>query len=298
MPKRQTKIRIKQKGAFFIAEFQAMASPCSIHIETDSAELANKIAHLGAEEAWRIEKKFSRYRNDNLVHKINTQHKKPIKVDNESKKLFDFAQIAYELSEGLFDISSGIFRRVWDFKSKQFPAKEAIAKIKQQVGWNKISWQNDQILLPENMEIDLGGIAKEYAVDRVAVLLHQYNLPAMINFGGDLVALKPPESQPGWQIAIDDPYHTGQAHSQYISLNSGAIATSGDARNHVEFNGKRYGHIINPLTGYPPLNAPRSVTVAATTCIQAGLFSSLAILHGENAESFLKQSECLYWLVW
>ncbi len=296
------KILITQKEAFFSGQFKAMACPCEILIETDSVSLAKKLINAAAKEAWRIEHKFSRFRDDSVVADINNAHKQALSVDEETSKLLNFSHIAWEISEGLFDISSGVFRTIWDFKSSLIPDKNAIAKVKKKVGWDKISWKAPFIQIPKGMQIDLGGVGKEYAVDRVALLLKQLSLPenppTLVNFGGDLIALNAPKSQAQWNIGIDDPYQSGAACLATIAFKTGALATSGDARQHIEFAGQRYGHIINPVTGYPTKNAPRSVTVQDDNCIQAGLLSTLAILHGEEAENFLKSTQCRYWITW
>jgi thiamine biosynthesis lipoprotein len=83
--------------------------------------------------------------------------------------------------------------------------------------------------------------------------------------------------------------------AQQIDLGRGALATSGDARRFLIRNGKRYGHILDPLTGWPVANAPRSITVAASSCTQAGMLSTLALLHGAQAERFLDAEGVRYW---
>ena len=80
-----------------------------------------------------------------------------------------------------------------------------------------------------------------------------------------------------------------------VSLKTGALATSGDAKRYIINNGLRYGHILNAKTGWPIVNAPRSITVAAPQCIQAGILATLALLKEENAEHFLTQQAIKYW---
>jgi len=80
-----------------------------------------------------------------------------------------------------------------------------------------------------------------------------------------------------------------------IRLKTGALATSGDSRRYLLKNGKRYGHILNPLTGWPIEDAPRSITVAADTCTQAGMLATLAMLCGAEAEVFLERQDTQYW---
>ena len=144
------------------------------------------------------------------------------------------------------------------------------------------------------MEIDFGGIGKEYAVDRAAALVRDItDTPVLINFGGDLFATAPPAGQPHWLVGVES---IGGLQSAMIQLQRGALATSGDARRFLLKNGKRYPHVLNPRTGWPVLDAPRSVTVAANTCVEAGLLATLAMFHGREAEDFLAAQQVLHWI--
>ena len=177
-----------RKEGYWAGTFEAMASPCEILMDLDDNLLANKLLKLAQQEAKRIEQKFSRYRNDNIIYQINNSQGKPVKLDEETAKLLDYADQCYQLSDGKFDITSGVLRQVWKFDgSNNIPSKKDVNTIICNVGWEKVSWQSPYVTLPKNMEIDLGGVGKEYAVDRTALLLIQHT-PAslLINFGGDL----------------------------------------------------------------------------------------------------------------
>ena len=86
-------------------------------------------------------------------------------------------------------------------------------------------------------------------------------------------------------------------HSQAsLSLACGALATSGDSKRYIMNKGKRYSHVLNPKTGWPISNSPRSITVAASTCTQAGLLATLALMLGKDAENYVKETEFKYWI--
>jgi thiamine biosynthesis lipoprotein len=149
--------------------------------------------------------------------------------------------------------------------------------------------------MPAGMELDFGGIGKEYAVDRVVTLIEQIEkAPVLVNFGGDLRTAGAPPSSGAWQVGIESLAATGKA-SNLIKLSTGALATSGDTRRFIEIDGQRYGHIIDARTGWPAPDSPRSITVAADTCSQAGTFTTLAMLQGERAEEFLKGEGVRHW---
>ena len=147
------------------------------------------------------------------------------------------------------------------------------------------------------MEIDLGGIGKEYAVDRVASLLaEKTNAAFLVNFGGDLRAHGQRRDGHPWRVGVERPGFENTAALD-LQLKRGALATSGDANRYLQRGGQRYSHILNPRTGWPVKNAPRSVTVLADTCTQAGLLATLAMLQGRNAEQFLADQGGQHWVI-
>ena len=285
-----------RKEDYWLGSFEAMASPCEILMDFDDMLLANKLLALAEKEAKRIEQKFSRYRDDNIIYQINNSHGQPVKLDEETAKLIDYAQQCYLLSDGKFDISSGVLRRAWKFDgSDNIPTQDQIASIMQYVGWDKIHWKPPYFTLPENMEIDLGGIGKEYAVDRTAIILSQQtNESLLVNFGGDLYITGKRSNDQYWNIGVDNPQATGENNIGNIELEKGAITTSGDARRFLVKEGVRYSHILNPKTGWPVPDAPRSVTVIGSTCLEAGMLATFGMLEGINADAFLKEQQVNY----
>lgn len=273
-----------------------MACPCEALVEVDDEHVASELIALVRDEARRIERKFSRYLEGNIVHRINSAQGEAVKVDDETARLLDFADQLFELSEGRFDITSGALRRVWTFDgSDRVPERDAIDDVLQHVGWRKVSWDGSTIQLPAGMEIDLGGIGKEYAVDSCANRVREgSDVSVLINFGGDLVTTVPREDEAPWSVGR---LVTGRDEAVALfELRRGAIATSGDAHRYLVRDGVRYSHVLDPRTGYPVPGAPHTVSVAAPTCIEAGMFSTLAMLHGEAAAEFLDAQRLDYWL--
>jgi len=301
-----TDMTLQQSEGYWIGRFTAMASPCEILMEVKTAKQARALTQQACDEAKRIEQTFSRYRQDNIIYQINHSYGQDVEVDQELAGLFDYAGQCYQLSEGQFDITSGVLREAWTFDgSDNIPDGSTVETLLQRVGWDKLVWKNPFISLPEGMQIDLGGIAKEYAVDRTAMLLQQSSdASLLVNFGGDMLVNKPRLDGAGWFVGIEDPESehvkrqesTQTAVKQY-ELSGGGIATSGDAKRYVLKNGIRYGHILDPTTGWPVTNAPHSVTVAAGTCTEAGILATLAMLKGEHAEQFLQQQGVVYWCI-
>lgn len=283
----------------FLGRFTAMASPCEVLVDTDDANLAGVVLEQARTEALRIEHKFSRYRNDNLVHAINHAGGRTVMVDDETALLLDYAATCHELSGGTFDITSGALRRVWTFDGReQIPDRDAIADALRHVGWNRVTWHDHALTLPAGMEVDFGGIGKEYAVDRAAAAIAACtDVAFLVNFGGDLSATGPRRGGRPWIVGVEDPARVGETGAARIELVRGAVATSGDARRFVTVAGKRLGHILDPHTGWPVEHAPRSVTVMAGTCVEAGSLATLAILRGREAEQFLADQGVEFWSV-
>jgi thiamine biosynthesis lipoprotein len=278
--------------------FTAMASPCEVLLpSTTPPTAALELGALVAQEAWRVEKKFSRYRSDSVTAWIHENRGTAIEVDRETASLIDFAGRCFELSGGLFDVTSGVLRYAWKFDgSDRIPEPAAVARLLPRVGFNKLQWRSPRLLLPDGMELDFGGIGKEYAVDRAYdSLAVRCSAPFLINFGGDLRANRSPAHGP-WQVGIERP-DTDRRATMILDLNHGALATSGDSRRFLLKDGVRYGHILDPRTGWPILHSPRSVTVVASSCTEAGLLSTMALLQGARAREFLEEHGVRYWLL-
>lgn len=286
-------------GDVLLRRFDAMASPCEVLVDTDDPGEADALLRVAEAEAKRIEHAFSRYRAGNVVHAINNAHGRPVRVDAETAHLLDYAVACWEASDGMFDITSGALRRVWKFDGgDRVPPKRAIREVLEYVGWHRVAWENPVLTMPEGMEIDLGGIGKEYAVDRAAALVAARSAsPFLLNFGGDLYASRPRRGNLPWIVGVDDPARTGESALYRVEFPRGGIATSGDARRFVQWRGRRLGHILDPRTGWPVAGAPRSVTVLGETCMEAGTLSTLAYLRGRGAREFLEEQGVEFRLV-
>jgi FAD:protein FMN transferase len=297
--------RLEAVAGGWRCRFEAMAGPCEVLIDGGDRALAMRLVALAQAEALRVEHKFSRYRADSVLAQLHADRGQPRKVDDETALLLDFAAQCHALSEGLFDITSGVLREVWRFDgSDRLPDAEAVQRVRARVGWHKLAWQRPVLTLPQGMELDFGGIGKEYAVDRTLGLLRaQAARPMLVNFGGDLAVTGPRSGGEPWRVGIEQPTTAGSAPSappqaaELLELSSGALATSGDARRYLLKDGVRYSHILDPRTGWPVAQAPRSVTVAAGTCVEAGMLSTLAMLQGPGAEALLAAQGVPHWVL-
>ena len=282
----------------YIFSFSAMSCRNELQIYADSPAQARVARDEVVAEVTRIEQQWSRYRSDSMLSRINAAAgQAAVSVDEETAALLDYAQAAFASSEGRFDISSGVLRRAWHFDSGQLPAPASIAALLPLVGWPHIHWQAPMISLPlAGMEIDFGGLGKEYAADRAASLLAGRGLAALVNLGGDMVATGPRPGGEPWQIGIRSPTQA-ESLAATIPLYSGALATSGDYERCITVNGRRYGHILDPHTGWPVPDGPASVSILAPNCLVAGTLATIAMLHGKGAEHWLQQAAVPHFII-
>lgn len=291
-------VEMTQADGYWIGRFSAMSSPCEVLLEAPSGLRAERLTRVAAHEALRIERKFSRYRDDNIIARINRAQGRTLEVDSETANLLDYADQCYRLSDGLFDITSGVLHHAWRFDgSDNLPSQHSVEALLPHIGWHKVTWDRPRITLPPGMEIDLGGLGKEYAVDRSALLLQQHaDTGIVINFGGDIFVTGARCGGEPWSVAIDDPVASGKESVGQIRLSRGGLTTSGNARRFLLRDNIRYSHILNPKTGWPVSDAPRSVTVVADSCLEAGVLSTFAMLQGKDAAAFLEAQQVPYWI--
>ena len=152
-----------------------MASDNEVQIVAPDAQSAQRSALCAIDEVLRIERKYSRYRADSITSRINAAAgRHAVEVDGETAALLDYAGACHGESNGLFDITSGVLRRAWDFTTPRLPAPDELAALLPLVGREKVRWQKPALFLPQpGMQIDFGGIGKEYAAARAAAALRQ-----------------------------------------------------------------------------------------------------------------------------
>lgn len=277
-------------------DFQAMASVCEIRLDGAAEPELAEAARQAIDEVRRIELKYSRYRDDSIVSRINggAGSGEAIEVDAETAALLDFAAQLHALSDGLFDITSGVLRRAWDFRAGRLPDSAAVAALLPLIGWSKVTWQDGRIGLPhKGMELDFGGFGKEYAADRaMAVLAACGQRHGFVNLGGDIRVLGPRADGRAWRFGIQHPRQS-QGTIAGVEMAEGALASSGDYERYFELGGKRYCHILDPRTGWP-VTAWASISVTAPACVAAGALSTIAMLKGEQALDFLATQRATY----
>jgi FAD:protein FMN transferase len=265
-------------------QFRAMACDNSITLFAPAEAKANEAAYAAIAEVKRIEAKYSRYLADSVLSQINYQAGRGVsaETDLETALLLDFADMCYQQSDGLFDITSGVLRRVWDFRAAEPPSREAIASVLPLIGWDRVQRTPSTIILPEKgMQIDFGGFGKEYAADRAAAILLTHGIDhGFVDLGGDVVVTGAQIDGAAWSLGVCHPREEKQLLAT-VAIASGAVATSGDYERYIDFAGQRYSHILNPRTG-KAVHGFQSVTAFAPSCMVAGSITTIAMLKGEK----------------
>jgi FAD:protein FMN transferase len=286
-------VKFLDYGSYKAQSFFCMGGLCEVLTETSDSAEAKKIFAAVYTEAKRLEKKYSRYDSTNLIHQINNANGARVEIDEETHRLIAFADSLYQVSEGMFDITSGVLRKAWTFDGgSTIPDKDALAKIVKNIGWKKVKFDKKSVQIPAGWQIDFGGIGKEYAVDSCCEKARSVgSVPTLVNLGGDIGVTGPKKDNSPWNIDVDQ-------SDDKLSLFKGGVATSGDKNRYVMQGDKKLSHLLNPKTGWPVEGAPRSVTVVASTCVEAGALSTLALLKGPGAERFLKQEATAYKIIY
>jgi|WetSurMetagenome_2_1015567.scaffolds.fasta_scaffold29541_5 FAD:protein FMN transferase len=270
--------------------FKAMGSPCSLQFYTVSHQHAEDIYTQILQRITELEQRYSRYLETSLISEINRAAGtgRKTSIDQETFALLQYADQCYRESNHLFDVTSGILRKLWHSQQTSLPTSSQLKDITALIGWKKVKWNQRDIYLPlRGMELDFGGIVKEYAADVVATLCLKSGIPSgVVELGGDVRVVGALPNGDGWTIAIRDPRNPEHLITRF-KLKSGAVATSGDYERFQIINGVRYSHLLNPKTGFP-VTGLQAVTVIAEQCVVAGSLSTIAMLKGHHGLAWLQ----------
>ena len=257
---------------------------------------AARIARLAEEEARRVERKYSRYRDESVVSEINRNAgRTPVAVDEETDALVGSALDLAALTEGRFDPTVGVLRRAWDFRSGRVPSREEVEALLPLVDASRVSRRDGTVFLRRaGMELDLGGVGKEYAADRVAHLLRAEGVAAaIVNFSGDVRTVGRRLDRHPWRIGVREPRDPRRVRFSVRPMEGAGVATSGDYERGFVKDGRRYHHILDARTGWPSPGVA-SVTVVAASADAAGRYASAAfLLGGERGHALLESTKGL-----
>lgn len=273
-------------------EFKAMGSPCQLRLYADDPAQAAAATHAAVTEIERLEQRYSRYRPGNLLDRVNqaAQAGGRIAVDEEFTALLEYADHCHRHSDGLFDVTAGVLREAWTFDGQSaLPDEALLEQLRARIGWRHVSWRKDELAFARpGMELDFGGLVKEYAADRAATICLEHELRhGVVDLGGDMRLLGPQPGGEPWPIGIRHPRQPGRNMADF-SLRAGALASSGDYERCVIIDGERYSHLLSPITGWP-VRGLAAVSVAAPQCVLAGSACTIAMLKGSDGPDWLRE---------
>ncbi len=264
-----------------------------------TGQFVNNAINQAFAEIERVEGLLSRFKPKSDISRINAgAYIRPTKVSSETIWLIEQSILFSRLTDGAFDITSGPLTHAWGFDEKgkgHIPSPEQLKEALSRVGYRHIDIiepQQSVFLARAGMSLDLGGIAKGYAVDKAAAVLKKEGISsALINAGGDIYALGGRSKAEKWRIAVKHPRKKG-AVLTVLELQDEAVATSGDYQKYIESGQERFSHIINPKSGEACADMPASVTVKARDCLSAdALATSIFVLGSKKGIELVNQLE-------
>jgi len=255
-----------------------MGTAFSFTVRAENDTLAWKGINAGIEEVNRIENLISTWKPESQASAINfAAGKQPVKIDIELFQLFRRSNKVSQLTDGAFDVSFAAIEPLWKFDGSMngLPSDSAIASSVKLIGWENIIMNDVDttvMLKYEGMRIGFGAIGKGYAANRASLVIKETGIQhGIVNAAGDLIAWGTRDRGQPWTIGIADPSGNGNVIA-LIDISETAVATSGNYEKFAEIGGRRFGHIIDPHTGWPS-SGLTSVTIV---CPDAEIADALA----------------------
>ena len=279
-----------------------MGSRFDITVLAKDSTSANTYIDIAINEITRIENLISSWDPNSQTSKINSNAGiKAVKVDQELFNLIKRSLSITKLTDGAFDISYASLDRIWKFDGSmtKMPSEEDIASSVSKVGHQNIELDdsNSTVYLKlKGMKLGFGAIGKGYAADKAkSLLIEKGVVSGIINASGDMTTWGKQTNGEEWKVAITNPLNKNKAFA-LLPITDGAVVTSGNYEKYVNFNGKRYTHIIDPRTGYPSTGII-SVTVFAPKAELADALSTSVFVMGKevglNRINQLPNIECI-----
>lgn len=236
----------------------------------DQTFLAEVVSQV-FDEIDQLDRQMSNYKPESELSAINRDAaQRPVTVSPELFGLLEYSLRASRESGGDFDITVGPLMKLWGFfrGEGRLPGAPEIIAVQERIGYQHVQLDAERRTIrfdAPGVELDLGGIAKGYAVDRAADIMRNDGVPAaLISSGGSSIyALGSPPGEHGWKVTVRDPFHADQP-ANVLRLQNFALSTSGNYEKFFKINGKIYCHIMDPHTGWPVQNMLSTVGAAPT----------------------------------
>lgn len=280
----------------FVYEKAEMGLPFRVTLYAPDEATAKLAADAAFERIAQLNSVLSDYDPDSEISRLSRTHHREVAVSTDLWNVLERAQAMSGRSEGAFDVTVGPLVNLWRRarRKKELPSQELIAEMRARVGWKFLELNpstRSAKLLKEDMRLDCGSIGKAYAVDSALKVLRDRGITrALVAGAGDMAAGDPPPGKDGWRIEAAPLDAPDAPKGEIVLLNNSAIATSGDLYQHVEIEGVRYSHIVNPHTGLG-LTDHSLVTILAPDCATANsLSTTVSVLGPERGMRLIEET--------
>lgn len=275
-----------------------MGMPFRLVLHAADAETAETAALAAFDRIRQLNSILSDYDPDSELSLLSRTSGQGLAVP-VTEDLWHVLNHAYTLSQetdGAFDVTIGPVVNVWRRarRDRAFPPPERLARARASVGYRQMKLDPEtrtvELLVPD-MRLDLGGIAKGYAIDQALQVLRQHGIrSALVTGGGDIAVSDPPPGRPAWRIELTTLENPNAAPPQHVLLSHRALATSGDLVQHLEIDGLRYSHIVDPRTGIGLTNRSLVTVIARDGLIADTLSTAASVLGPQNGLALLEQT--------
>jgi thiamine biosynthesis lipoprotein len=265
--------------------FRALGTNCEVRYVAPSPAGAGQFEFDVRAWVERFEARYSRFRPESIVSRINAAAGAWVEIETEMAEMLDTCASLHAITGGILDATAGPLLKLWDYRTPhaQLPEPACVAAVRSLVGWSRVERTPGRVRLRPGMSLDFGGWGKEWAVDAVAQLAHRAGVrDALIDFGHDIRVLGTPPGRPAWHIGLENPMAPGEHRGSIAVFGNKGVASSGDYIRQFTHEGRRYGHIIDPRSGYPVSHGLTQVTVIADSCFMAGVLSTTAFVLGPS----------------
>ena len=266
-----------------------MGTSFSIVVYVRDREIADLAIEAAFARIRQLDVRLSDYRSDSEVRRLaaSAPHEMPVTISDDLHAVLLEADRVCQATDGAFDVTVGPLTRLWRKARRQqrWPAETDLRSARQSVGarWLVVDREHPCIRLTRpGMSLDLGGIAKGYALDCALEVLYQHQVErALVNGGGDVIVGQPPPGKTHWRVGIVQSHQRPDKKAD-LQLSHQAVATSGDLWQYFEHEGQRYSHLVDPRTGMGGTRRTTATVVAATGIAADAWASALCVLGAQR----------------
>ncbi|MBV1871423.1 MAG: FAD:protein FMN transferase [Gammaproteobacteria bacterium] len=264
---------MKEKIEKYSYRFKCMTTPCEVQLYAKHAADTKRVFSLIEANTRRLEKKYNYFGSDSFLTELNTRSNNIVKIDDETRTVLSLVRTLSEKTQGCFDITVGTLKQCTHLSSVE-EIERCRARLRPLIGPDKWSVSGNSLQFSNSsVKLDLGGVIKEYAVDQAGGIAKKENMPALINFGGDIYVNGSKPDGSGFSVAIKNPKDPKQSIA-VLKLSDQGLTTSAHYERGTLVEGKNYSHIITHTVESEPVPSILSATVVSNSVLESGIYST------------------------